>query len=377
MIRSKIIRLFPTKEQEQLLWKHINCSRYVWNYMLNYQEERYKNGEKHLSGFGMNKHLTSVKQDGEHEWLYEVSNATLQQSCVDLAEAYNRFFKKISGHPKFKSKKKSKSSYPVRSDHGFYFLENVVQISKIGKIKYKTNYEIPLGKYNFINPRITYTSNGKWILTVGWECESQAPKLTDKEMGIDLGVKELAVVSYGDECIRFGNINKSRTVRKLESKLKHLQRNLSRKYRTNGSYEETNNIRKNKKQIKQLYFRLSNIRDNYLHQTTHRLVSLLPQRIVMEDLDIQDMMKDKHMAKSIQDQKLYEFRRQMTYKCEELGIEIIFSDRFFPSTKTCSCCGSYKKMKLSDRIYECENCGLKIDRDYNAAINLMNYRVSQ
>lgn len=376
MIRSKIIRIYPTKEQEQTLWKHINCSRYIWNYMLALQIERYENDEKHLSKFDMNKHLTIVKQDGEHQWLYEVSNATLQTVCGDLADAYQRLFKKISGFPKFKSKKKAKTSFPLRND-SIYFLEDAIHLPKMGKVKYKTNYQIPLGKeVKLSNPRITYTPNGKWVLSVGFECENQAPELTNNLMGIDLGIKELAVVSFNDECLKFSNINKSKKMKNLESKLKHFQRNLARKYKQNSSYEETKNIQKEKKKIKRLYYRISNIRKDYLHQTTHKLVSLLPQRIVMEDLNVSGMMRNRHLSKAIQNQCFYEFRRQMTYKCEELGIEIVFADRFFPSSKTCSCCGSYKKeLKLSERIFVCEDCGLTIDRDYNAAINLMNYKV--
>lgn len=313
--------------------------------MLSYQIKRYENGEKHLSKFGMNKHLTAVKQDGEHQWLYEVSNATLQTVCGDLAEAYDRFFKKISKFPKFKSKKKAKNSFPVRGDHGFYFLEDSVQIAKVGKIKYKTNYSIPLGKdVKTINPRINYTSNGKWILTVSFEYENQDFELTDNSMGIDLGIKELAVVSFSNECLKFKNINKTKKMKKLNSKLKHLQRNLSRKYRQNGSYEETNNIRKEIEKIRKLYYHISNIRKNYLHQTTHTLVSLLPNRVIMEDLNVLGMIKNRHLARAILEQYFYEFRRQMTYKCEEKGVEIIFADRFFPSSKTCSYCGSYKKI---------------------------------
>ncbi len=344
--------------------------------MLAYQKERYENGEEYLSKFGMNKHLTELKQDGNHDWLSEVSIATLQTTCGDLNDAYQRFFKKTSGFPKFKSKKKVKTSFPLRNDV-IYFLEDTVHIPKADKVKYKTDYTIPLGKdIKLSNPRIAYTANKKWILTVGFECDNQTPELTDNLMGIDLGIKELAVVSYGSECLRFGNINKSRKMKNLESKLKHLQRNLSRKYKQNGSYEETKNIRKDIEKIKRLYYHISNIRKNYLHQTTHELISLLPARIVMEDLNVSGMMKNKHLSKAIQNQCFYEFRRQMTYKCEEKGIEIVFANRFFPSSKTCSNCSSYKKeLKLSDRVFVCEDCGIKIDRDYNAAINLMNYRV--
>lgn len=376
MIKSKIIRLFPTKEQEVLLWKHIGSSRWIWNYMLALQEERYKNGEKHLSGYGMNYLLTDLKKNEEYKWLYEVSNSTLQRSCMDLAKAYDMFFKKIHGHPRFKSRKRDKPSFPVCDSIGkTWFSAETVNIQKVGKVRYKTNYDIPFGnKQKFSNPHISYTANGKWILTVGVECENQAPILTEDQMGIDLGIKELAVVAYGDNSLVFHNINKSRTMRKLNQKLKHLQRNLARKYKQNGSYEETNNVRKEKDKIKRLYYRISNIRKNYIHQITHQLVSLLPNRVIMEDLNVMGMMKNHHLAKAIQEQNFYEFKRQMTYKCQWNGIEIVLANRFYPSSKTCSCCGSYKKdLKLNDRVYICEECGNKADRDLNVAINLMKY----
>jgi putative transposase len=378
MIKSMIIRLFPTKDQEQKMWQHIGASRFIWNYMLALQQERYENGEKHLSAYDMNYLLAPLKRNNEYEWLSNVSHSTLQRSCSDLAKAYDCFFKKRSGFPKFKSRKKSKPSFPLRDDVGrVWFSETCVNVPTIGKVAYKTNYNIPLGnKIKFVNPRIQYTANHKWIITVGVECESQAPTLTDKPMGIDLGVKELAVVAFGDEQIVFHNKNKSKKVRQLRRKLKHLQRNLARKHRTNGSYEETNAIKELKDQIKRLYFHIANIQHDYIHQTTHELVSLLPCRVIMEDLNVKGMMKNRHLSRAVAEQCFYEFVRQMEYKCEWSGIEFVEADRFYPSSKTCSCCGSYlKNLKLQDRTYNCPVCGLKIDRDYNAAINLMNYKV--
>ena len=376
MIKSLIIRLYPTKDQEQKMWQHIGASRFIWNYMLALQQERYKKGEKHLSAYGMNYMLTELKQKNELKWLYEVSNSTLQRTCGDLAKAYDGFFKKRIGFPKFKSRKKMKPSFPLRDGVGAVWFSNTeIQIPSIGKVTYKTNYNVPLGRdKKFSNPRIQYTANHKWIITVGIECESQAPMLIDKPMGIDLGIKELAVIAFGDEQIVFHNKNKSKKVRRLRRKLKHLQRNLARKYRTNGSYEETNAVKELKDQIKRLYFHISNIQRDYIHQTTHKLVSLLPYRVIMEGLNIKDMMRNHHLAKAIQEQSFYEFIRQMKYKCEWNGIEFLQVDRFYPSSKICSCCGAIKKnLKLSDRTYLCEECGIVIDRDYNAAINLMKY----
>lgn len=376
MIKSFKIRLYPTKEQETLMWQHIGSCRYIWNYMLDLQQKRYEQGEKHLSAYDMINCLKPLKNDGEHEWLYEVSNASLQNICKDLDEAYKAFFKKRSGFPKFKSKKKSKPNYPIRCDR-FYFKDSKVTVDKIGKIKYKTDFDLPQGKgFKFTNPRISYNL-GKWVLSFGMECENQAHELSDKSVGIDLGVKELAVVAYGDEQIVFHNINKSKKVRNLKRKLKHVQRNVSRKYEASrkrtGRYEKTKNIEKEELKAKKLYARISNIRHNYIHQTTHRIVSLLPYRVVMEDLNVSGMMKNKHLSKAIAEQNFYEFIRQMKYKCEWNGIEFIQVGRFYPSSKTCSYCGAIKSdLKLSDRVFRCE-CGYEIDRDFNAALNLSRY----
>lgn len=376
-IKSMIIRLFPTKEQEIKMWQHIDASRYIWNYMLALQEERYKKGEKHLSAYGMNYLITPLKKEEDKLWLNNVSTVTLQRSCADLAKAYDSFFKKIKGHPKFKSHKRDRDSFPLSDGLGkVWFSEKLVNVPKIGKVKYKTNYNVLQGnKQKFFNPRIKYTSNGKWILTLGIECENQVSVLTNELMGIDLGIKELAVVSYGDECYKFPNKNKSKKVQNKRNKLKHLQRNLMRKYRINSSYKETNQIKKLKKQVSRLYYHISNIQKDYIHQITHSLIKMKPKRVIMEDLNIKGMMKNHNLARAIQEQRLYEFIRQMKYKCEWAGIDFIQADRFFPSSKTCSYCGAYKKdLKLSDRIFECPECGNKIDRDYNAAINLMKYK---
>ena len=343
--------------------------------MLAEQIRRRENGEKHLSRFDMIKLLTPLKKQEEYKFLNEISNTTLQIICSDLNQAYQNFFKKIMKSPKFKSKRKSKTSFPVCSDR-FYFTEDYIQIQKLGHVKYKSSEPIPLGKraVKFVNPRISLV-NGKWILSFGMKCENQTVHTEHKgRIGIDLGIKELAVVSVDGKQINFHNINKSKRVRTLKRKLKHLQRKVSRKYRTNGNYEKTNAILKTEAQIKEIYYHLSNIRLNYIHQTTHKLTELYPEVITMEDLNVSDMMKSRHLARAIAEQNFYEFRRQMKYKCEAKGIKLQFADRFYPSSKTCSCCGHIKTdLKLKDRTYICSECGLQIDRDFNAALNLERY----
>lgn len=379
MIRSLKIRLYPTKEQEELMWKHIDSCRFIWNYVLNIQKERYIKEEPYLQLYDVTKLLKPLKQREDYKWLYEVSTASLLTVCRDLDSSYRNKFKKVSGFPKFKSKKKSKKSFPIRNT--LYFKDKqIAMIEKIGKIKYKTDYKIPLGRGNIkaVNPRVSNVQ-GKWLLSFGIECEKQANTLTDINMGIDLGIKNLAVVEFDQKPIIFHNINKSKKIRDLKKREKYLQRSISRKYRLNKrgqQYYKTNNIRKKEEQLNKVRQRIANIRQNYIHQTTHQLVLLLPKRIVMEDLNVQGMMKNKHLSRAIGEQCFNEFLRQMSYKCENYGIEFVQVDRFFPSSKTCSCCGSVKKsLKLNERIYKCEECGIMIDRDYNAAINLSKYIV--
>lgn len=377
MIKSFKIRLYPTRQQEELMWRHIGSCRYIWNWMLAKQQELYSLGEKHLSAFSMMKLLVPLKSDGEHNWLYDVSHTSLQVVCRDLQKAYDRFFKKQGGFPRFKSRKRSKASYPVRQT--IWFSGKLVKIEKLGKVKFKTDFTFPEGReHKFSNPRIT-NRNGKWILSFGMECESQTPQLTDVSIGIDLGVKDLAIVEYNGEKLVFPNINKSCTMRQLSRKKKHLQRSISRKYEANQvgfRFVKTKNIKRLENKLHRIDARIANIRLNYIHQTTHTLVSLLPYRVVMEDLNVVGMMKNHHLAKAIQEQCFGEFIRQMAYKCDWLGIEFVQANRFYPSSKTCSCCGAIKRdLKLSDRTYRCDACGAVIARDYNAAINLSRYVV--
>ena len=375
MIKGYRIRIYPNKEQKILIEKHIGCCRFLWNYMLSLQNENYEKGNKYISRYDMIRSLTLLKKQEEYLWLNEVSNTSLQNICIDLDKDFKGFFKKLNCYPKFKSKKKSKNIYPVCCNR-FYFKDNIhIQIQMLGIVKCKTDFKVPIGKHKFSNVRLSKELN-KYFISFGLECENQVRKLNDYSMGIDLGVKELAAVSYGDDSLIFHNINKSSKMRKLNRELKHLQRSVSRKYEENrqgNKYIKTNNIIKLEKKIYKINRKISNIRTNYIHQTTHKLVELLPKRVVMENLNVSGMMKNKHLSEAIAEQGFYRFISYMKYKCEWNGIEFIQADKFYPSSKTCSCCGKIRKdLKLSDRVFRCE-CGAEIDRDINAAINLKNY----
>lgn len=212
-----------------------------------------------------------------------------------------------------------------------------------------------------------------WWISVGVEYTDSKEQLSDEGIGIDLGIKDLAVCS---DTNKYKNINKSKKVKKLEKRKRRLQRKISRKYDKNkegGSYCKTNNIIKSEKLLLKVNHRLTNIRKNYLHQTTSGIINRKPRFICIEDLNVRGMMKNKHLSKAVQNQGFFEFRKQLEYKCEAKGIQLITADRFYPSSKLCSCCGNIKKdLKLSDRIYKCE-CGNIIERDFQAAINLKAY----
>ena len=376
MIKGYKVRLLPTKEQEELMFKSIGCSRFAYNWGINRVKEYREQGKKYSMN-DISKEFTQLKKVKEFEWLNEVSSKVTQESLRNLDKSFKQFFKTKKGYPKFKSKKKSKQSFYVRCDR-LYFLDDYCNIEKIGKVKYKTNFKIPIGRneYKFMNPYCVFNGK-KWLICFGMDISENQVNFEKNEnlkIGIDLGIKDLAICSNG---MVFKNINKTKRVERLKSKLKHLQRSVSRKYEQNkqgDKYIKTNNIIKLEKQIALIYKRLADIRDNHMYQSINTILKKRPYKIIMEDLDVKRMMKNKHKAESIAEQRFYKFISTMKYKCEWHGIEFVQANRWFPSSKTCSNCGNIKKdLKLRDRVYICPKCGLIIDRDINASINLMNY----
>lgn len=395
MYLTKKIRLLPTAEQEKIFWKSAGVARWSYNFFLSYNQEKYNEWledntkEKFVGECNIRKYINNTLKTTTHIWLKDVGSNVMKQAVKDANNALMRFFKKNSNYPKYKSRKKSKPSFYVnyeslkRTPNGF-------RGEKIGIVKTRESLpKIPKDQ-KYVNPRITY--DGKfWFLSVGYKVEQKQIKLTDEEIGIDIGLKDLAIVSNkNNSCSRkYRNINKGHKVKLLEKRLKRAQRKLSRKILNNiESYDENRvptyirplkdckNIQKQIHIIQVLYRELTNIRNNYIHQVTTEIVKTKPSKIVLEDLNVSGMMKNKHLSKAIADSKWYEFRRQILYKAELYGIEVVLADRFYPSSKTCSCCGNYKKdLKLKDRIYICDECGLIIDRDINAAINLANYQI--
>ena len=371
MILAKKIRLKPNKNQEILLWQSVGTARFIYNWTLARQKENYESGGKFLSDNELRKEITVLKKT-ELSWLNNVSNNVAKQAVKDACNSYKSFFKKQTGFPKFKSKKKSKPSFYNDTDK-LKVKEKLVLIEKVGWIK--TAEQVPID-VKYTNPRISF--DGKyWYISVGIERENNILELSDISLGIDLGVKDLATCSTGKV---YKNINKKKTIKKLKKKLKRLQKQVSRKYEKSrevkNRYHKSQNIVKLEKKIRLVHRRISNIRNNNLHQITNEIVKTKPSRIVMEDLNVKGMMKNKHLSKAIAEQNFYKFITYMKYKAEFNGIEFIQVPRFYPSSKTCSKCGTIKKdLKLSDRVFKCE-CGHIMDRDLNASINLSNYRVS-
>lgn len=382
MIKSIKIMLIPNNKQKTKLIQCFGVSRFAYNWTLGKQQENYKNGGKFISDNELRKEFTKLKKTKEYEWLNQYSNNIPKQAIKDACDSYKRFFKGYSKFPRFKSKKKSRPSFYV-DNIKIKFSDTHVKLEKLSnstkKNKAKLNW-VRLAEKNriptdckYINPRVTFDGVNFWI-SVGIEYENNLELPTNEGIGIDLGIKDLAICS--DKNI-YKNINKTSKVKKIEKKRRRLQRQISRKYELNRegrSYKKTSNIKKLEKELLKVNQRLTNIRHNYLHQTTTEIINRKPIFIVLENLNVKGMMKNKHLAKAIQQQCFYEFYRQIQYKCLWNNIKFIEADRFYPSSKTCSECGSVKKqLKLSEREYICEECGCVIDRDYNASVNLMKY----
>ena len=375
MITSMKVRLEPNNKQDTKLFQSAGTARWAYNWSLSKQEENYKNGGKFLSDRILRKELTELKKTEELQWLNNYSNNITKQAVKDSCDAYIKFFKGLSDKPKFKSRKKSKPSF-YQDTHKIKFTDTHVRLEKIGWLKLSESNRIPTNvKYS--NPRVSF-DGVHWFISVGIELEQEAMELTNESIGIDVGIKNLAICSNKEE--PYENINKTKKVKKLEKKLRRSQRKVSRKYEKNKegrSYVKTENIIELEKDIKKLHKKLDNIRTDYRHKVTTEIVKTKPSRIVMENLNISGMLKNKHLSASVAKQGFYEFKTMLKYKAEKYGIEFIEADKWYPSSKTCSECGYIKpKLSLSERTFVCECCGAVIDRDKNASINLSRYKVS-
>lgn len=391
MLRGMKIALDLTDEQEQQMWKSVGVARWVYNYAITRNKQHYqeyldgKTSTKSLSGGTIQKELVVLK-NATHPWLKEVGCNVIKRAVKDWEDAHSRFFKGLCKAPKYKSKNTSKPSFYVNYE-SLRRVSGGFRGERLGFIKTREPLpKIPKGTH-YKNPRISF--DGKhWCLSLAYEIPAISVDLTDLVIGVDLGIKTLATLSTGE---LVENINKSHRVKQLEKQLRREQRHLARQLQANTkgylttekggrkpiykrSLELCSNIQETKRKIKLLYRKLSSIRLNYVHQLTSYLVKQLPKGIVIEDLNVSGMLKNKYLAKHVKDAMFYEIRRQLEYKCLQYGIQLVIADRFYPSSKTCSYCGGIKSdLKLKDRVYKCSSCGLEKDRDLNAAENLAYY----
>ncbi|MCI9611859.1 MAG: IS200/IS605 family element transposase accessory protein TnpB [Eubacterium sp.] len=381
MIKTIRVMLLPNNKQKTKLFQYANTARFAYNWALAKEQENYKNGRKFISDGDLRKEFTQLKKTEEYGWLNNVSNNVTKQAMKDACDAYKRFFKGLAKFPKFKSRKHATPSF-YQDNVKIQFTDTHVKAEgfadskkknkqKLNWIKLAEHGRIPTS-CKYMNPRIKYDGLN-WYITVGIACEDYTALPSNEGIGIDLGIKDLAICS--DEH-KYQNVNKAQRTKKLEKRKRRLQRSISRKYEKNKKGEsccKTRNIIKSEKELLKLNHRLTNIRQNHLHQITSSIVKREPSFICIEDLNVSGMVKNKHLSRAVQQQGFYEFRRQIEYKSAWNNISVIIADRFFPSSKLCSCCGAIKKdLKLSGRIYRCA-CGNVIDRDYQAAVNLKRY----
>lgn len=382
MIKTIRVMIIPNNKQRSRLFQFAGTARFAYNWALEEEKKNHEAGEKFLSDYELRKRFTQLKQEDKYKWLYTISNNVCKQAIKDAVKAYQRYFEGLAGFPRYKSRKRNSPKFYVDSVK-IKFTDTHVKLENIAlskkKNKQRANWfrlaehnRIPVdGKY--FNPRVSYDGIN-WFLTVGVESEGENRKSDNDGIGIDLGVKDLAICSSGNV---YKNINKTSRVRQLKKRQRRLQRQISRKYDKNKkgeSYQKTHNIIKSEKKLVKINHRLTDIRTDYIQQVTTEIIKREPSFVVMEDLNVKGMMKNKHLAKAVQEQKLAEFYRVMQYKCNWNGITFITADRFYASSKICSVCGNRKRdLKLSDRTYKCEHCGTVIDRDYNASINLYHY----
>lgn len=366
MILTKKVRLIVDGDISSKLYQSAGTARWAYNYAIKMQQINYRFGGKFISDNVLRKHITKIKKRPKYAWLNEVSNNVVKQAIKDACGAYKLFFKGQAQYPRFKTRRKTSPAF-YNDNVKLKVKGKSALLEKIGWVK--TSERLPID-CKYYNPRIKF--DGKyWYLTVGIDADTQSQDLDGRTIGIDVGIKELAVTSDG---VFYKNINKTASVRKAERRLKRMQRQASRKYKKGKP--KSSNLIKLEVRIRRQHRHLANIRTNYIHQASAEIVKSKPSRIVMEDLNIKGMMKNRYLARSVANQKLYFFKQCMQYKCELNGIEFVEVSRWYPSSKTCNGCGLINKnLKLSDRTYHCE-CGHHCDRDLNASYNLRDYQVA-
>ena len=374
MLKSFKTEINPTVEQKIKIRKTIGTCRFIYNFYLAHNKKLHEDGEKFMSSSKFRVWLNNkyLPQHPEYLWIKEVYSKAVTQSVNNGQTAFTRFFNHESAFPNFKKKGKS--------DVKMYFVKNNpqdcccerhrIKIPSLGWVRIKEKGYIPTTKDGYVikSGSVSIKAGRYYVSALVEVSDNKAVDHFGEGIGIDLGLKDFAIVSNGKT---YQNINKSARLKKLERQLIREQRCLSRKYEKLKEGESTQkNIQKQKLKVQRLHHRIDNIRTDYINKTIAEMVKTKPSYITIEDLNVKGMMKNRHLAKAVASQKFYEFRTKLKAKCNENGIELRVVDRWYPSSKICHCCGTIKKdLKLSDRIYRCD-CGYIEDRDFNAALNL-------
>ncbi|MEQ6930075.1 RNA-guided endonuclease InsQ/TnpB family protein [Clostridium perfringens] len=380
MKKAYKMEINPTDKQKSKIHRTIGVSRFIYNFYIARNKEIYEREGKFVSGMDFSKWLNNeyIPNNQEMKWIKEVSSKATKQAIMNGDKSFRDFFKKAKGFPKFKKKKNQdvKAYFPKNNKTDWTIERHRVKIPTLGWIRLKEFGYIPVNSI-VKSGTVSQKADRYYVSILVEETDIKISNPNNEGVGIDLGIKEFAVCSDG---IKFKNINKISTIKKIEKKLKREQRKLSRKYESlkirNKNIKEgratRQNIQKQIVKVQKLHQRLTNIRTDYINKIVSSIIKQKPSYITIEDLNVKGMMKNKHLSKAIASQKFFEFKTKLTVKCKENHIELRIVDRFYPSSKTCSQCGKVKKdLKLSDRIYKCD-CGFTIDRDLNASINLKN-----
>ena len=384
MYKALKIELKLTEEQKIQVNKTIGTERFIYNEYIRYNQEQYELGNKFVSAFEFSKYINNVylPNNPDKKWIKDVSSKSVKQAMIYSEKAFKNFFKGLNSFPVFKKKGKNElGAYFLRNNKtDFEFYRHKIKIPTLKFVRVKEYGYIPKNA-NIKSGTISKIAD-RYFLSLVMEVDDivKTENTNTKGIGVDLGIKDTAICSDG---MVFKNINKTKKVKKIKKKLKREQRKMSRSIEYSKSnkikLKELKNFNKKKLKVQRLFYRLNCIRDDYNNKMVDEITRTKLKYITIEDLKVSNMMKNRHLSKAIQEQNFYAIRTKLTNKCKERNIELRLVDTFYPSSKTCSCCGSIKKdLKLNDRIYKCSNCGLEIDRDYNASINLekaQNYKV--
>ena len=376
MYKAIKIELNLTVAQKIQVCKTIGTERFIYNEYIKYNQEQYELGNKFVSAFEFSKYINNVylPSNPDKKWIKDVSSKSVSKVMVYGEKAFKKFFKGLSGFPVFKKKGKNElGAYFVKDNKkDFEFYRHKIKIPTLKFVRVKEYGYIPKNA-NIKSGTITKIAD-RYFLSLVMEVDDifKTENKSIKGLGVDLGIKDTAICSNG---MVFKNINKTKRVKKIKKKLKREQRKMSRSVEYSKSnkikLKELKNFNKKKLKLQRLFYRLNCIRDDYNNKIVDEITRTKLKYITIEDLKVSNMMKNRHLSKAIQEQNFYAIRTKLINKCKERNIELRLVDTFYPSSKTCSCCGSVKKdLKLNDRIYKCSNCGLEIDRDYNASINL-------